>query len=496
MGRSQAPDVHVAIVGAGFAGIGMAIRLKQEGRHDFVILERAERIGGTWRDNTYPGCACDVESHLYSFSFAPNPDWSHRFAPQPEILAYLERCAHRYGVLPQIRFGHEVRDAAWDEDAQLWRLETSHGPLTARVLVAAQGPLSEPAVPELPGLERFEGKTFHSARWDHDYSLEGKRVAVIGTGASAIQFVPAIQPHVAQLDVYQRTPPWILPRIDRPITPLEQWLLKAWPPAQTLARLAIYLQRELYVFGFRNPEVMALAERVVHHHLAVSVPDQALRAKLTPNYAMGCKRILLSSDYLPALTKPNVEVVTERIAAIAPNGVLTEAGTLREADTIIFGTGFQVTETPFARRVRGRTGRTLAETWDGSPRAYLGTTVTGFPNLFLLLGPNTGLGHTSVLMMMERQFDHVLHCLDAARRRKALALEPSPLAMAAFVAEVDRQMEGTVWLGANCRSWYRDRTGRNSSLWPGFVAEFEWRLAHFDESAYRFETPAPLPVGG
>ncbi|MFP5504059.1 MAG: flavin-containing monooxygenase [Candidatus Sericytochromatia bacterium] len=489
MSRPSAPDVDIAIVGAGFAGIGMAIRLRQAGHRDFVVLERAGELGGTWRDNTYPGCACDVQSHLYSFSFAPNPNWSQLYSPQPEILAYLKGCAARYGVMPHLRFRHLVQEATWDENAGFWRLETSQGPLTARVLVAGQGPLSEPAIPKIPGLEDFAGAQFHSARWDHDFDLAGKRVAVVGTGASAIQFVPAIQPMVAQLHVFQRTPPWVLPRFDRPVTPIEQWLFQALPASQAIVRTAFYLYRELYVLGFRNPQIMALVEGAVRHHLARQVPDPVLRAKLTPDYAMGCKRILLSNDYLPALTRPNVEVVVEGIERIDRRGVVTSDGVLREVDAIIFGTGFQVTEQPFARHVRGRGGQTLAAAWGGSPVAYRGTTVSGFPNLFLLFGPNTGLGHSSVLLMLERQFDHVLDTLAAMRRRAAVAIEPTETAQADYVAELDKMMEGTVWVSAGCMSWYLDPTGRNSTLWPGLVTSFERMMARFDPSAYHFVPP-------
>lgn len=481
--------MRVAIIGSGFGGLGTAIRLRQEGIRDFVVLERADDVGGTWRDNTYPGCACDVQSHLYSFSFAPNPEWSRSFSRQPEIQAYLRRCAEEHGVLPHVRFGHEVRAAAWDEEAQRWRLDTAGGPVTAQLLVMASGALSDPVVPDFPGLGRFRGAAFHSSRWDHGCDLRGKRVAVVGTGASAIQFVPEIQPGVAELHLYQRTPPWILPRHDRRLGALEHGLFRRVPLAQRLARGAVYLLREGLVLAFRNPRAMRLAQRVALRHLRRSVPDPALRAKLTPEWTLGCKRVLLSSEYLPALVQPNVEVVTEGIAEVREHSVVTADGVERPTDAIVFGTGFRPTDPPLAPHVRGRGGRTLTEAWAGSPRAHLGTTVAGFPNLFLLLGPNTGLGHTSVVYMIEAQIEHFMGAVRHMRRHGVAALEPRPEAQAAFVAEVDARMEGTVWTAGGCRSWYLDATGRNSALWPDFTWRFRRRAARFDPGEYR-ATPA------
>jgi cation diffusion facilitator CzcD-associated flavoprotein CzcO len=312
----QGSDVRIAIIGSGFGGLGTAIRLKQQGMNDFVVLERAGDVGGTWRDNTYPGCACDVQSHLYSFSFAPNPDWSRSFSPQPEIQTYLQRCAREFGILPHVRFHHEVTDAGWDDDAQCWRIQTSKGSLTAQVVVMAAGALSDPVIPDLPGLDRFQGRAFHSARWDHAFDLRGKRVAVIGTGASAIQFIPEIQPQVARLHVFQRTPPWILPRHQRDLHEGERRLFRRVPAAQRAARGAIYMAREAMVLAFRNPRAMSVAQRVALRHLRKSIPDPALRKKLTPDWTLGCKRVLLSNEYLPALARPNVEVVTDAIAEV------------------------------------------------------------------------------------------------------------------------------------------------------------------------------------
>jgi cation diffusion facilitator CzcD-associated flavoprotein CzcO len=486
---AETPDTQIAIIGSGFGGLGAAIRLRQRGFTDFRIFERAADVGGTWRDNTYPGCACDVQSHVYSFSFAPNPDWSRSYSRQPEIWEYLRRCARDFGVLPHVRFRREVREAVWDERVQVWRIETSRGTYTARVLVLASGALSEPALPALPGLDTFEGKAFHSARWDHTYDLKGRRVAVVGTGASAVQFVPEIQPLVSKLYVFQRTPPWVMPRTDRALGPGERRLFRRFPAAQRAARYTLYLLRELLVLGFRHIPLSKLVERLALRHLERSVPDPALRARLTPDYAIGCKRILVSNDYLPALARPNVELVTCAVSEVREHSVVGADGVEREVDAIIYGTGFRVTDPPLAGHVRGRGGRSLAEVWAGSPRAHAGTTVAGFPNLFILMGPNTGLGHNSVLIMLEAQIEHLLSALEHMRERGAAAIEPRPEAQAAYVEELERRMEGTVWTAGGCASWYLDRTGRNSTLWPDSTWRFRRRVARLDPAEYRTWAP-------
>jgi cation diffusion facilitator CzcD-associated flavoprotein CzcO len=482
---------RVLIVGAGFAGLGMAIKLRREGELDFAVIERGSDVGGTWRDNTYPGCRCDVPSHLYSFSFAPNPNWSSTFSPQAEILDYLRDCAERYGVTPHISIDHELESAAWDEDEQLWLLDTSRGELTAEVLVAGQGALSEPLVPDLPGLERFEGASFHSAQWDHEHELDGERVAVIGTGASAIQFVPEIQPRVEQLHVFQRTAPWVVPRPDRPLTRFERAVYRRLPRAQLAMRAGIYWARESLLLGFRHRAVGKLIERIALKHLRRQVPDPELRARLTPRYAIGCKRILPTDEWYPALAKPNVEVVTDGIREIRARSIVTADGVEREVDTILFGTGFQVTDVPIAGAIRGRDGRTLAELWNGSPEAYKGTSVAGYPNLFLLVGPNTGLGHTSIVFMIESQIDYVLDALRAMRRHGARTVEVLPSAQRAYNAEIQRMTRGTVWVAGGCSSYYIDRNGRNSTLWPSFTWPFRQQTRRFDEAAYALEAARP-----
>lgn len=480
---------RVAIIGSGFAGLGTAIRLRQRGEDDFIIFERAGDVGGTWRDNSYPGCACDVQSHLYSFSFALNPDWTRSYSPQPEIWDYLRRCARDFRILPHVRFRHEVRNAAWDERAQLWRIETSQGPYTASVLVMASGALSEPRVPDLPGFESFKGKSFHSARWNHEYDLKGRRVAVIGTGASAIQFVPEIQPLVERLHIFQRTAPWIMPRTDRPFAESERRRFRRHPFVQRAARAGIYAFRELFFLGFRHLRLSRLIRRIALRHLEQAVADPDLRAKLTPRYEIGCKRILVSNDYLPTLTRPNVELLTTPVAEVREHSVVGGDGVERTVDAIIFGTGFRVTDQPMAQHIHGREGVTLEAVWAGSPRAHLGTTVAGFPNLFILLGPNTGLGHTSVVYMIEAQIEHVMQALGYMERHGVAVLEPRAEAQAAYVAEIDRRMGGTVWTAGGCASWYLDRTGRNSTIWPDFTWRFRRRLSRLDPSDYLMTGP-------
>jgi cation diffusion facilitator CzcD-associated flavoprotein CzcO len=483
----------VVIVGTGFAGLGMAIRLKDAGIDDFVVLERAGDVGGTWRDNTYPGAACDVPSHLYSFSFAPNPDWSRSFSPQAEIQDYLRRVATDFGVRPHIRFHHEVLGATWDETRGCWRVRTNAGEFETEVLVSATGALSDPAIPAVPGLDRFEGTVFHSARWRHDHDLTGKRVAVVGTGASAIQFVPQIQPDVERLTLFQRTPPWILPRWDRPIRPAERWAFRRLPLVQRLARAGIYWGREQMVTGFvMAPNLMRAAERLARRHLARAVPDPALRAKLTPDYRIGCKRVLISNDYLPSLAQPNVDVVAAGLAEVRERSVVAADGTEHEVDTIIFGTGFHVTDIPVADRITGRGGVTLKDRWAAGMKAYKGSAVAGFPNLFLLVGPNTGLGHSSQVFMIESQ---IAYAVDAVRHitRSGGVVEVREEAESAWDAGVQQAMVRTVWTTGGCASWYLDDRGRNTTLWPGTTWRFRHHTARFDSAAYRIVEPAAAP---
>jgi len=461
-------------VGTGFGGIGMGIALKQAGYDDFIILDKEDDLGGTWRDNQYPGCACDVPSPLYSYSFELNPDWSRLFAPQREIWAYLRGCARKYGLEAHIRYGSVVEQMQWDEDERRWDVQTvEHGELGSwrpRAVVSAAGALHLPAYPDIPGAERFAGTSFHSARWDQSCDLAGKRVAVIGTGASAIQFVPEIAKQAAQLTVFQRTPPWIHPRPDAPIPARMRTAFRKAPVAARALRDAIYLGLEARAMGFAiSPKLMAPLEAVARRHLASQVTDPALRAQLTPDYTIGCKRILLSSDYYPALQRPNVSLVTEGITGITEAGVTTADGEEHKADVIIYATGFKAIESVTSLNVTGRDGRKLrAENLE----AYRGITAAGFPNLFLLLGPNTALGHTSVVFMIETQIQHVLSCLRLIARDKADAIEVVESAQRRYNDALQRRLRRAVWSEGGCRSWYLDADGVNRTLWPGFTFEY------------------------
>ena len=474
-------DVGVAIVGSGFGGLGAAIRLREAGMEDFVILERADGLGGTWRENTYPGCACDVPSHLYSFSFALNPDWSRFYAPQREILDYLRRIAGERGITEHIVFGAEVRSGRWDEVQQRWLIETSAGPVRARAVIAAAGPLSEPAIPDLPGLSSFGGKVFHSAQWDHDHDLSGDRVAVIGTGASGAQLIPYVQRTAAQLDVYQRTPGWILPRGDRAIRRAERALFRRAPYVQRGVRSLIYYALELVVIGLTiDQRALSLLESIARAKLRRSVSDPGLRAKLTPHYRIGCKRIIFSDDYLPALTQPNVELITSGIEEIDEHGIRTADGRYRRADTIILGTGFKATDSQIARRLVGRGGRTLAETWqEGGMQAYLGTVISGFPNLFFLIGPNTGLGNNSMINIIEGQLVFILDALRALSAPGVAELDVRPAVQERYNVRLQHRMRDTVWMNGGCSSWYLSEDGTNRTLWPSFSDAFKRRLAGF-----------------
>jgi cation diffusion facilitator CzcD-associated flavoprotein CzcO len=516
---ASTPHHHrIAIVGSGFAGLGAAIRLKQAGIEDFVVLERTGDVGGTWNVNTYPGCQCDIPSHLYSFSFAPNPNWSRTYSPQPEIWEYLRGVSRDHGVDRHIRFHTEVTAARWDEQERLWRLQTSTtaepgarngsgpasnggngatttsaGELTAEVLIAAPGPLAEPKLPAIEGIETFAGAMFHSAEWNHEHSLLGKRVAAIGTGASAIQLVPRIQPEVSKLHVFQRTPPWVMPHRDRATTQAERLLYRHFPPAQRFVRGFAYAMRELFVPTLMHPHPGSLAERAARKHLREQVPDPQLRARLTPRYRIGCKRVLISNEWYPTLQQPNVQLVTENIARITPRGVLTGDGVEREVDAILFGTGFHVTDMPLARWVHGPGERSLNDVWQGSPQAYLGTTVAGFPNLFLMVGPNTGLGHNSIVFMIESQLNYIMSCLAHLDRTGACAFDVRADVQERFNAELQRKLKGSVWTSGGCASWYLDEHGRNSTVWPGSTWSYRQRTRRFDPGDYRLSPREPAP---
>jgi cyclohexanone monooxygenase len=485
---------EVLIVGGGFGGVGMAITLRRAGILDFLILERGPGAGGVWRDNTYPGAACDVPSHLYSFSFEPNPDWSRTFASQDEIHAYLRHCTDKYALAGHLRCNAEVSEAAFDEAAGLWRVLLADGAgLAARILVTATGQLSTPIVPQVEGLDSFRGPAFHSARWQHTVELAGKRIGVIGTGASATQFIPAIAKEAARLTVFQRSPAWIIPRPDKPYRGWQKALFKAWPWAMRLHRGMIYTHYESRALAFTRARWMLkfAAGLPFRRMLARQVPDAALRQRLTPAYRIGCKRILLSSDYLATFARPNVELVVEGIARVTPGGIETTDGRIHELDAIVYGTGFAAARFLAPMRITGRGGLGLNAAWAEGASSYLGMTVPGFPNLFMLYGPNTNLGHNSIIYMLESQFAHVLRCLRALRRTGATQIEVEAAPHRAFNAKVQARLAQSAWVG--CRSWYLDERGRNTANWPGFSLTYRWLAKHSKLSAYRFTRPGTQP---
>ncbi|TDV57375.1 flavin-containing monooxygenase [Actinophytocola oryzae] len=477
----------VAVIGAGFGGLGVASVLRRAGFADVTVLERADDVGGVWRDNTYPGAACDVPSSLYSYSFSPNPDWPRRYAGQPDIHAYLRRTVATEGL--RVRCGTEVTGATFEDGR--WRIETSTGTVTADVLVPAVGQLSRPAIPDIPGT--FAGPTFHSARWDHGVDLAGRRIAVIGTGASAVQFVPRIQPRATRVTVFQRSAPYVVPKPDRAYRPWHRHAFERYPLVQQLGRLATWGVGELLTSALTSHRSLArLVDLLFRVHLRRQVPDRALRERLVPDYEIGCKRLLFSNDWYPALTSPNVDVVTEKITELTPTGVRTADGRAHEADVVVYGTGFAATDFLAPMRIRGLEGRELADEWAGGASAYLGLTVPGFPNMFLVYGPNTNLGGNSVIAMLEGQFAYIL---DVVRRIvPGSGVDVRREAADRFDAEMRERLGRSAWAG--CASWYRDDRGRITTNWPGLVREYRRRTARADAADYRLVTTRTPQVEG
>ncbi|MBS3803804.1 MAG: NAD(P)/FAD-dependent oxidoreductase [Oleiphilaceae bacterium] len=512
---------RIVIIGAGFSGLGMAIRLKKAGYSDFVLLEQGDDIGGAWHQNHYPGCACDVQSALYCFSFEPNPDWSRAFASQGEIKAYLKYCAGKYDLNRHIRFDTHVAGARFDENRQTWTLETANSvtfrefmqrkglkpgdefdrsdaalppfeSVEADIFISAVGALSKPAYPAIAGLNSFTGKAFHSQHWDHSYDLKGKRVAVIGTGASAIQFVPEVAKKAARLDVYQRTPPWILPKPDRAISTLERALFRRLPPVLKALRNRIYWMLEARGAGFvLDRRLLKLGELQSRRHIRSQISDRALRRKVTPSYEFGCKRVLLSNNYYPALTRPHVNLLTDGADEVRDNAILDKAGNEREVDCIIYGTGFQA-QNPIARgTVFGRQGLDLMDVWQNGAEAYKGTTVAGFPNFFLLMGPNTGLGHNSMVYMIECQINYVMGALHEMHSGGWRSLEVKADAQRRYTSAIHARLKHSVWQTGGCNSWYFNGKGRNTVLWPDFSWKFRQQMQTFDATVYHCEHSEP-----
>jgi cation diffusion facilitator CzcD-associated flavoprotein CzcO len=476
---------RIAIVGAGFGGLGMAMRLVRAGIRDFTIFERGNDVGGTWRENTYPGAGCDVPSHLYSFSFETNPDWSRTYSPQAEILGYLQGCVRKYGLEEHIRFGTGVNSATYDEGANVWHLELSDGSsVAADVLVPACGQLNRPAKPNLDGRESFAGVAFHSAEWRHDVDLDGKRVAVIGTGASAIQFVPEIAPKVSSLTIFQRSAPYVIPKGDRAYSNAAKTLFRIVPIVQAASRYAKYARQESLFLAFSYVRaMMGLPHSWFQKLLATQVADPALRSKLIPDYAMGCKRILISDNYYPALTRENVELVTDAIARITPAGVVTADGRERAFDAIVFGTGFRSTGFIAPMRVTGRDGLDLQTAWKNGAEAFLGITIASFPNFFMIYGPNTNLGHNSIIFMIEAQIQYVMDAIEKLSNGEASRLEVRTERESRYNDRVQRQLARSVW-AAGCSSWYLDASGKNTNNWPDFTFVYRARTREVDLRDY------------
>ena len=478
-----------AIVGGGFGGVGAAVMLRRAGYADITIFERGERLGGVWNANTYPGASCDIPSHLYEFSFAPNPRWSRRFSPQPEIQDYVEDVARRHGVLERAQTGTEVTAARWDEPRRRWIVSTSRGEHEVDVLIAACGQLSVPSVPAIPGLDDFAGPAFHTACWRHDVDLAGRRVAVVGTGCSAIQVVPAIQPQVAQLDIYQRSPGWTIPKMDFPYRERTKRLFERFPALQRLDRRSIFAFHDIGAAAMTKHRWVLKAFRAIgRRQINKAIADPALRRAVTPTDEVGCKRVMLTDDWYPTLTQPNVSLIADRIDAVTATGIRTANGRKRPADAIVLATGFKTHEFVAPMEITGAGGQTLAETWAGAPRAYYGLTVPEFPNLFLVYGPNTNGGTGSVISTIEAGMNHVLAALRELDERGAERIEVRREAADAFDRELRQALAGTVW-ASGCENWYVDEKGFDPNQWPWTWTAYRRRTAQLAPGAYAFSGP-------
>ena len=476
----------IAILGAGVSGLCMGIALKRAGFDAFTIYEKSDRLGGTWYENSYPGAGCDVPSHLYCFSFEPNPDWSRKFSLQPEIQRYLHHCATKYGVLPHVRFGTEIAGARFDAAAGVWRIRTRAGEeIAATVLVSGTGQLNRPFVPAIPGLDDFQGVRFHSARWRHDQDLRGKRVAVIGNGASAVQFIPPVAAVAKRVNVFQRTANWVIPRNDRAYRGVEKALFRYVPMLLKLYRWLIYLQLEVRFFAFfKGSWLGGRIQQAATEYLHSLIADPALREKLTPDYPVGCKRILISDDYYQALARPNVDVVTSPITRVTRDGVVTADGVHHPADTLILATGFQATSFLAPMQIEGLGGKKLEEVWRGGAEAHLGLTVAGFPNFFMMYGPNTNLGHNSIIFMIECQVNYAVRCIQELSRKGLAYLDVKPEAMRTYNEGVQAELAKSAW-AAGCKSWYKTASGKVTNNWSNFTVAYWWRTRRPDFSQFK-----------
>jgi len=479
---------HTVIVGTGFSGIAMGIQLKKAGIDDFIILERAGDVGGTWRDNTYPGAACDVPSHLYSFSFEPNKKWSRSFSPQPEILEYIKNCARKYGIYEHIRFNSNVASATYDAAHGRWSVATDDATIhVGRTFVIGTGGLSRPVYPNIPGLKEFKGALFHSAAWNHEASLDNKRVAVIGTGASAIQIVPAIAAKVAKLHLFQRSGAWVLPKQDKAYSRWQMALKVHVPWFERLMRAMIYWRLELFGLGLRYPKIMEWAKKGFLGWIAKNVRDESLRQKLTPQYTPGCKRILFSDDFYPAVTRHNVEVVTTAIQKVSGNTVVTSDGQSYEVDALICATGFQAADSPSPFPIYGKGRQQLADTWANGAEAYRGCVVPGFPNMFIVTGPNTGLGHTSMVLIIEAAVGYIVGAIKNMQNKSLKSMEIEASRSNAYNTDLAAKLKGMVWAQGGCMSWYNTTEGKNVTLYPRSTIAFKAMLWSFDLASYQVE---------
>ena len=495
---SSGSSPRFAIIGSGFGGLGAAIELRKAGYKHITIFEREGEVGGVWRDNTYPGAACDVQSYLYSFSFQRSPEWSNMFAKQPEIFAYLKEVAKDHDLYRDIRLRCSVKEMHWDAQRSVWHLSTEEGDMDVEYVILATGVLADPIIPNIPGLEDFEGAAFHSSRWDHSVDHTGKRVAMIGTGASAIQIVPAIQPDVGKLSLFQRTPAWVLPRRDREITEKQKQRQRRFPLFNWLKRYWIFFEREWMVVGFQNPLIMRVVQEVAKAHMRRGINSNGknpeLIKKLLPDYRIGCKRILLSNTYYPALAQENVDVVTSGVDRIDATGIVDSNGEHHDVDMIIFGTGFHTLGLPLTDKIFDERGRSMQEVQGDSPTSYNSTTVHGFPNLFLIHGPNLALGHSSMVSMFEAQFRYIIQSVKYADGAGYAAIQPTTQAQRDYTAMVDKKTDGSVWVAGGCSSWYLDSTGRNSVVWPGTLIDYHRRLHTFHPEHHELTPPASVSV--
>lgn len=475
------------IVGAGISGIAAAIRLNKAGYTNYKIIEKADRVGGTWRENTYPGCGCDVPSALYSYSFAPSAKWSHLFARQPEILNYLEEVSEQFNIKPVIEFNTELTAANWDDERHLWVLDTNKGQYLSNTIVFATGPITESQVPRIEGLDTFKGETFHSAKWNHDFDLTGKRIAVVGTGASAIQFVPQIQPLAKELFVFQRTAPWVIPKPDMPLGTFSKSLIAKYPALQKNWRHSVSLSLNAINFGLRNPAVLKPVGHLAKQLLKIQIKDPVLRKNVTPNFTIGCKRLLFANNYYPALQAVNTQLIPHGLVKIENNTVVASNGERHEVDVIIWGTGFEVSHPPIGKRVRNIHGELLSDLWkDTSPEAYLGTNIENVPNAFLMLGPNV-LVYDSFIGLAEAQLDYIVDGLLNIRDQKISKLLVKPSVIAQHNELVQKHLKTTVFNSGGCKSYYLDANGRNFAAWPWSLKKLKQRLSGLNLNEYNVE---------